>query len=229
MVSVLVASGLCLPRALRLLSPLLGMASPRMGLAALVVVNATSGGGLVPTPQCIGRDRGDLTNRLEAYHAVPSNPASIDLVCFFVFLKPIGTPRNHPSGGNSGGNFPPPSPPAPPAGASSPNHGNREHDHEDQHADQHHCEEHLAHTAEMFSGGLRSRYKCISACGRQQIWKRSPWLRITRRTSFPFAPLSWSAASRGCSGSGGAEIKPPILPHRLQRAGGAVRPLVSIC
>jgi hypothetical protein len=40
-----------------------GMASPRMGLAALVVVNATSGGGLVPTPQCIGRDRGDLTNR----------------------------------------------------------------------------------------------------------------------------------------------------------------------
>jgi hypothetical protein len=34
-----------------------------MGLAALVVVNATSGGGLVPTPQCIGRDRGDLTNR----------------------------------------------------------------------------------------------------------------------------------------------------------------------
>ena len=43
MVSVLVASGLCLPRALRLLSPLLGMASPRMGLAALVVVNATRG------------------------------------------------------------------------------------------------------------------------------------------------------------------------------------------
>ena len=43
MVSVLVASCLCLPVTLRLLPPLLGMAEALLGVAALVVVMADAG------------------------------------------------------------------------------------------------------------------------------------------------------------------------------------------
>ena len=64
---------------------------PRLGLAALVVVNPTSGGGLIPASQCIGRDRGGLTNRSNAFQVIPRNPTLLDFISFFVPGKPLGT------------------------------------------------------------------------------------------------------------------------------------------